>query len=121
MDFDEALKDHFEWKLKFRLAIAQKKTMDVAAISEDNCCELGKWLNGEASYKYRQLASYTNCFTQHKTFHVEAGKVASVINAKEYAKAEAMIDSGTAYNDASIATGLAIKDLKRECELHKYK
>lgn len=35
MDFDEAMKDHFEWKLKFRLAIAQKNTMDVAAISKD--------------------------------------------------------------------------------------
>ena len=92
--------------------------MDVAAISKDNCCELGKWLNGEASYKYRQFDSYLKCVTQHKVFHVEAGKVASVINAKEYAEAEAMIGPGAAYNEASVATGIAIKNLKHECEFH---
>ncbi len=119
MDFDEALKDHFEWKLKFRLAISQENTMDVASISKDNCCELGKWLQGEASSKYRQLACYTNCVTLHKAFHVEAGKIASVINAKKYAEAEAMLNAGTAYLEASIATGLTIKELKHEAEFHK--
>lgn len=119
MNFDEALKDHFEWRVRLRLAISQKKTMDVATISKDNCCDLGKWLHGEASYKYLQLSSYSKCVTQHAAFHVEAGKIASAINAGEYAKAEAMMNIGTAYDEASIATGLAIKDLKRDYELHK--
>ena len=118
MDFDEALKDHFDWKLKFRNAIAQESTMDVATISKDNCCELGKWLQGEASSKYRQLTKYTNCVNQHKLFHIEAGKIASVINARNYAEAEAMLAAGTPYLDASIETGVAIKELKHEFELH---
>lgn len=118
MNFDEALKDHFEWRVKFRLAIAQKGTMDVATISKDNCCELGAWLRGEGSYKYRQLANFSKCVAQHAAFHAEAGKIASVINAKEYTKAEAMIGMGTTYDATSIATGLAIKELQRECELH---
>ena len=114
MDLDQAIKKHAEWKLKFRSAISNKETMDVATISKDNCCELGKWLHGEAKPKHGHLASYIDCVGKHAAFHIEAGKVASAINTRKYAEAEAMIDGGTAYHNASSAVGTAIMRLKSE-------
>ena len=114
MDLDLAVKKHAEWKLKFRSAISNKETMDVATISKDNCCELGKWLHGEAKHKLGHLASYLDCVGKHAVFHTEAGKVASAINAKKYAEAESMIDAGTSYHAVSGAVGTAIMRLKRE-------
>ncbi len=48
MDLDQAVAKHAEWKVKFRKAISAKEQLDTASIAKDNCCELGKWLHGEA-------------------------------------------------------------------------
>ena len=117
MDLNEAVGKHAEWKLKFRKAIAGQETMDAETISKDNCCELGKWLHGEAKTKHGKFSSYTECVTKHAAFHVEAGKVAKAINAKKYAEAEAMLGSGTSYITASSVVGLAVMHLKKEAGL----
>lgn len=114
MDLDNAIGKHAEWKLKFRSAISKQETMDAATISKDNCCELGKWLHGEAKTKHGRLTSYADCVTKHAAFHVEAGKVASAINSKKYTEAEAMLNSGTGYATASSAISIAIMHLKKE-------
>lgn len=117
MDLDSAIGKHAEWKLKLRSAIAKQETMDAATISKDNCCELGKWLHGEAKAKLGQLKSYSDCVAKHAAFHVEAGKVAATINAKKFVEAEAMLASGTPYNAASGTVGVAIMQLKKEAGL----
>ena len=117
MDLNTAIGKHAEWKLKFRNAISGKETMDADTISKDNCYELGKWLHGEAKPIHGNRASYIECVTKHAAFHKEAGKVAIAINAKKYTEAEAMIDGGTTYADASAAVGLAIMRLKKEAAL----
>jgi methyl-accepting chemotaxis protein len=117
MDLDTAIQKHSEWKTKFRSAISKQESMDTETISKDNCCELGKWLHGEAKTKFGKLASYTNCVSKHATFHVNAGKVATAINAKKYAEAEAMIANGTPYTSASNEVGIAIIRLKKEAGL----
>lgn len=114
MDLSQAIGKHAEWKTKFRSAISKKETMDVDTIARDNCCELGKWLHGEAKPKFGQLPSYTGCLKKHAAFHIEAGKVASAINAKKYAEAEAMLGSNTAYAAVSSEVGVAIMHLKKE-------
>lgn len=114
MDLDGALGKHAEWKLKLRSATSKKEVMDAATISKDNCCELGKWLHGEAKTKFGRLASYSECVTKHAAFHVEAGRVATAINSKKYTEAEAMLNSGTPYATASGAVGVAIMRLKKE-------
>lgn len=117
MDLESAIQKHAEWKTKFRTAISGHQTMDVATISKDNCCELGKWLHGDAKAKYGRLASLADCVTRHASFHTEAGKVAAAINAKKFAEAEAMLGAGTAYTNASSAVGGAIVKLKKEAGL----
>jgi methyl-accepting chemotaxis protein len=117
MDLDTALSKHAEWKVKFRTAISKQEAMDAETISKDNCCELGKWLHGEAKAKFGRLASYSTCVSKHATFHVEAGKIAKTINAKKFQEAEAMLGSSTAYAAASGAVGVAIIELKKEAKL----
>ena len=117
MDLDHAIGSHSEWRLKFRNAISKQEEMDVATISADNRCELGKWLHGEARNKFGQLRSYADCIQKHAAFHAEAGRVASVINAKKYAQAERMLDGGTGYANASSDACMAISLLKKEARL----
>ncbi|HJV51715.1 MAG TPA: CZB domain-containing protein [Noviherbaspirillum sp.] len=114
MDLHQAIEKHAEWKVKFRSAIAKKESMDVHSIAKDNCCDLGKWLHGDAKARYGKLPSYAQCVLKHAAFHSEAGKVAHAINAKNFDLAEAMLGSGTSYFLASSAVGIAISHLRKE-------
>jgi hypothetical protein len=117
MDLSQAVVKHSEWKIKFVKAIAGKEKLDAATIGKDNCCELGKWLHGEAKASYAALAGYRCCVTNHAAFHVEAGKVATTINAGRYDEASAMMGAGKPYAKASSAVGAAIMQLKGEARL----
>ncbi len=117
MDLNHAIDRHAEWKIKFRRAISGHETMDAATISKDNACELGKWLHGEAKAKFGKNDAFAECVSKHAAFHVEAGRVAQSINQKKFAEAEAMLNPGTSYANASSAVGLAIMRLKKEVGL----
>lgn len=117
MDLNQAMDKHAEWKVKFRSAISKRESMDVATISKDNCCDLGKWLHGDGMRTHGRLEAFKQCTVKHAAFHVEAGKVAQTINAKKYEDAEKMLGSGTPYTLASNAVGGAILQLKKESGL----
>lgn len=117
MDLNQAIEKHADWKLRFRNAIAKHETMDAAMIAKDNCCELGKWLHGEAKQKFSMLPSYTQCVAKHAAFHTEAGKIAQMINSGKYTDAEKMLAAGTSYAQASNAVGVSILALKKEAKL----
>ncbi|MFY9853540.1 MAG: CZB domain-containing protein [Terracidiphilus sp.] len=107
-----AIQKHAEWKYKFRAAMSAHEPMDVDTISKDNCCEIRKWLHGDAKVKHGNLASYSKCVSAHAAFHHEAGKVADKINQKKNDEAEQMLASGTPYHEASKKVGVAIVELK---------
>lgn len=117
MDLKQALQNHSEWKMKFRSAISQKKTLDASIIEKDDCCELGKWLHGDGKSKYSHLASFSDCVTKHAAFHREAGKVAELINSENFSEAETMVNSSSGYTSASNEVGMAIILLKKEANL----
>ncbi len=116
MDLTQAIQKHGEWKLKFRSAIANKETLDARTIGRDDCCDLGKWLHGEGKTKFAKLPSHAACVGKHAAFHVEAGKVAQIINAKKFDEATAMLAAGP-YVEASSAVGGAIMKLKLDAKL----
>jgi methyl-accepting chemotaxis protein len=116
MDLGLAIQKHAEWKYKFRAAMSASEPMDAAAISKDNCCEVGKWLHGEAKDLHGHLASHAKCVAAHAAFHAEAGKVAAVINAKKNDEAEHMLGAGTPYAEASRKVGVAFIELKNDLE-----
>jgi len=113
MNFDEAIQKHAEWKLKFRSAISKREQLDSATISKDNCCQLGQWLYGEGKSKFSAMPEFQKVVALHKAFHVEAGKVSQLINAKKYSEAEQALGTSTTYGDASQSVGSAIVALKK--------
>lgn len=114
MNFEEARKKHAEWRFTFRSAITTKATLDAEAIAKDNCCDLGKWLYGDAKIKFAKYPSYTECVKKHAQFHVEASKVARVINARKYDEAQALLGMGTGFSSASGAIGSALDTLEKD-------
>ena len=113
MDLNDATKAHAESKVRLRNAIANQERLDVATISADNCCALGKWLHGEARSRYDQRPAYRECVTAHAAFHREAGAVAKAINAGDYGRASTMLNLGTPYSAASGNVVAAIGALKK--------
>jgi methyl-accepting chemotaxis protein len=114
MNLDDAIQTHADWKTRFRAAILTKQTLDVATISKDDCCELGKWLVDAGKSHFVRWDSYRDCVEMHRTFHVEASKVANAINARKFAEAGAMIAPGAPYSAAANMIATAIMLLKKE-------
>jgi methyl-accepting chemotaxis protein len=57
---------------------------------------------------------YVATLSKHAAFHVEAGKVASAINAKKYTEAEAMLGGDSPFSAVSSEVVVAIMRLKKE-------
>ena len=113
MDLDSAIKAHAQWKMTFRSAISRKQNLDAATIGKDNCCELGKWLHGEARGLYPGKPQCTALLDRHREFHTAAGKVAALINSAQYDRAAKAIDSGTPFGNASNEVGIAVIGLRK--------
>jgi Chemoreceptor zinc-binding domain len=114
MHLGNAITAHNEWKERFRTAIATQDTIDMATISADNCCALGKWLYGEGKRLFGKLPSHTHCVATHKIFHREAGKIAEAINSYNYVEAESMLGTNTPFSNTSNALTAAILRLKKD-------
>ena len=112
MDLNSAIRKHAEWKYKFRNANSTNETLDAAAISRDDNCELGKWLHGEAKGLYGTHSAYAQCVSAHATFHVEAGKVAAMVNSKMNDEVERMIGLGSVFTAASKTVAVALVELQ---------
>ncbi|RAK64438.1 CZB domain-containing protein [Phenylobacterium kunshanense] len=114
MNLDSAIAAHTEWKIKLRSAIERCEAVDAATIAADNCCELGRWLQGEGKRAHGASVMFSDLGTKHTAFHRAAGQVAREINARNYDAATQLLGAGTTYAAASSAVGVAISALKRE-------
>ncbi len=117
MNLDNAILAHYEWKNKLKAAISSQSQLDAATISRDDCCEFGKWLHGDGGVQYGKKPEFSALLQKHKSFHQEAGKVATTINARNYTAASAMIESSTPFGAASLAVGVAVNALKRSANI----
>lgn len=113
MNLEEAVQKHAAWKMTFRAAIARKERLDAPTIAKDDCCMVGQWLHGEGRTRWSSRPEFQRALDKHKAFHVEAGKVASLINAGKYTEAEAALGNGTAYAGASSDVGVALLALRK--------
>lgn len=114
MNLEDAITAHVNWKSTLRNAIRTKGRVDAAALSRDDCCDLGKWLHGEGRRRYAAKPAYMRCVEAHASFHREAGRVARLIDQREYDVAERELGLGTSFGEASTNAVVAINRLKRE-------
>lgn len=117
INLDDAIKVHAEWKTNLRAAIHKREAVDEATIAKDNCCVLGKWLHNEAKLQYAGMESYSTLVIKHAAFHDEAGKIAGMINAKQFAEAELLLGAPSPYCEATLAVVQAITELRKEIGL----
>jgi hypothetical protein len=113
INLDNAIQAHADWRNKLRSASTKHEQLDAETIGRDDCCEMGKWLHGMGGSKYGGKPTFVDLITGHKTFHIEAGKVARAVN-QGGANVERMLDSGTPFSSASNEVGRLIVQLKRE-------
>lgn len=114
MDLDNALATHSDWKVKLRIALATRETLDAERIASDCHCDFGRWLKGEGRARFGASSSFKLCETSHTEFHRCAGQVARQINAGDLAGAERNLGSGTPFTQASQSVAVAIRRLKTE-------
>ncbi|WP_434626640.1 CZB domain-containing protein [Chromobacterium sp. CV08] len=113
MDLEQALLRHEEWKNRFREAIFRQEAMDVDSISRDDCCELGRWLHGPGQSRYGGLSMFQTCVSRHAMFHREAGRIARMIDDKQFEQAEQALED-SAYSVASSALAAALAQLHQQ-------
>jgi methyl-accepting chemotaxis protein len=117
-DSGDLIKSHAKWKMKLAIAVANKEKLDIGTISDDGRCTVGKWLHKKETYsKFKHLPSFLDCTAKHMEFHIEAGKVATLVNAKRYDDALQLLDSNTSdFNRASDDVTLSITNFLQELD-----
>lgn len=114
MNIETALLKHLDWKAKFINAAHSSAHIDALVIESDTCCEVGEWLRGEGKTQYGHLPSYKACLNEHAEFHIEASKIASAINAKQFSEAKKLLELDSDFCLVAIELWSSFTRLKNE-------
>jgi len=93
LNLQEVLGAHMAWKEKLTRTLNGTSTerYDVATVSQDTLCVLGKWLYGPGKKNYSHLAEYEALRKIHADFHVCAGEVLVEFEKGDKLKAEKIL------------------------------
>lgn len=100
IDVDSIIDGHRQWKVKLREAIDAGDKVDVATLSRDDCCGLGKWIYADGQ-RLRERASFVALVNNHAHFHHLAGQVGQLINDGRYTQAEDALAPNTPFTAAT--------------------
>jgi hypothetical protein len=105
----EAIDSHIKWKMRLQAYIKgdRKEDLKVDAVSRDDQCTLGHWLNGIGGERFGQMPAFAVVRSRHAQFHRCAGEVLAVAQQGQKEKALHMLEEG-AYPDASVQVAEAI-------------
>lgn len=108
----EAIDAHLMWKKRLQAYIngEAKEDLKVEAVSSDDNCTLGHWINGIGGQRFGQLPAFAVLKSRHAHFHRCAGEVLSAAQQGEKDIALHMLEEG-AYPDASDQVAEAIVNL----------
>ena len=91
--------------------MATQDRLDVEVVSSEKECAFGKWVYSEAGSSYVQNPDYARCVALHAAFHLEAAKLAILINAGRYLEADRQFALGSPYSEASQAFIISVRAL----------
>jgi methyl-accepting chemotaxis protein len=117
MDIEDSIRQHGEWKARFRSVVTRREALDAETIATDDACAVGMRLKGEARLCYHRLPRHGECLARHAAFHREAAKVAAHLHERRFAQAEAALEGSTPYSVASAAVTVALVRLRCEANL----
>ncbi|PXX46199.1 CZB domain-containing protein [Aquitalea magnusonii] len=114
MNLEDALLLHFELKLELRTAMLEGRQLDAAQIGDCCGCELGRWLQDEGRISCARYPAYQQLLENHREFHLEAARVAELINQGQFdAAREALAVGPSRYSQLSSAVGSGIAELRK--------
>lgn len=76
MNFDDAIKAHVSWKIRLKQYIQKPdRSYSAEVVSQDNLCDLGKWIHGEGEALYGKNPDFTHLKSEHAEFHKAASNI----------------------------------------------
>jgi len=112
IDVDAIIDGHRQWKVKLRDAIENGDKVDVATLSRDDCCALGKWIYADGQ-RLRERASFTALVNNHAHFHSVAGQVGKLINEGHLEQAIDALAPNTPFTQATSDVVMVLSAAKR--------
>jgi methyl-accepting chemotaxis protein len=112
IDVDAIIDGHRQWKVKLRDAIENGEKVDVATLSRDDCCALGKWIYADGQ-RLRERASFTALVGNHARFHSVAGRVGTLINEGHFEQAIDALAPNTDFSHATSDVVMVLSAAKR--------
>ena len=112
IDVDAMIDAHRQWKVKLRDAIENGANVDVATLSRDDCCALGKWIYGDGQ-RLQNRGGFVALIGKHAHFHKVAAQVGELINQGRYEQAEDALAPHTPFSDATSDVVLTLSSAKR--------
>lgn len=90
MNFDAAMREHADYKVKLVLYLNDSCSLDEKRLSRPSYCSLGLWLR-QSSKQYNNFQEFNDVVTVHKRFHSIVGEILALINeGKRYEAREAL-------------------------------
>ena len=111
IDFVEAVETHLDWRGKLITYISSKE-IDASifrAISHDDSCSLGHWLQGIGLVKFGHLPSFRRLALEHAQFHSVAGMIISRVQDDDLQDAELLLKNE--FSQATRRVLVAISEL----------
>jgi hypothetical protein len=113
MDFAKAVDVHVAWIMKLQEAISGGIKLDVAEVSKDTLCELGKWIYSLGTV-HQDMAAFQKLKSKHAEFHQCAAEVVRKVNSGDVEGALNMVDKGGEFVRISSETISAIMAMNKE-------
>jgi methyl-accepting chemotaxis protein len=90
--FDDAEAAHTKWKMRLVQYIGGKSSenLDVAVVSCDDKCDLGKWIHGPAM-KHASMTEYKTLRQSHADFHKTVGEIVHSVQQQNPEQARLML------------------------------
>ncbi len=116
MNFDEAVKAHSAWKMKLSAYLRNPdKSLKADEVSQDNKCDLGKWIHGEAG-QYSQLPEYSALKAEHANFHKAAADVIRKADSGQSTTEDTQLGGNSPFAKASSSVVAAIMAIRRKVD-----
>ncbi len=74
-----------------------RASVDVASLSRDDLCALGKWAHGEGGQCHAGQPGFVALLARHAEFHRAAGEVGTRVNQRRYRGAEEALTPGAPF------------------------
>jgi hypothetical protein len=116
MDFQEQARLHSQIRDALSTAVAERRTVDVAALKSDRLCETGCWLHDEGRKRWAGNHAFLGLLEAHRDFHAAVGQVADLINREQFAEAQRSLRNGGAFADALVVLTGSFRRMKAASE-----